>query len=167
MAIAIPFADALSPEALGVQVRISSALAEIDGVARIESLVTSDDIYGENDSLVVRQLIPNGHEAEDLDAAALAHIRERVERNGLWTGFLVSKDRRTVSIQVHLDSIPGEPIEPGAIISQAEKIVRAELGDQPFHLAGHPVMKSEIAGTMTRDLALFLPVTLIVMAAFL
>ena len=58
--------------------------------------------------LRVEPLLPEELDPSSLTPDQLQYIRERVEANALWTGFLISKDRATAAIQVRLRSAEGE-----------------------------------------------------------
>jgi predicted RND superfamily exporter protein len=165
--IAIPFADALTPASLAVQRRIADRVALLPEVTDVDALVTTDDILGEGDTLVVDPLVPEGGDLLDLGAAAQAHIRERVATNQLWSGFLISRDLTTAALQVHLEDAESPGGDRGMVLERIETVVREELGEAPFFVGGHPFMKTEIARTMQRDLRVFLPVSLAVMSLIL
>ncbi len=162
VAIALPFDDALSAAALDVQRRIATRLLELPEIDDVDALVTADDIVGEADLLDVRPLVPE--DRSEWTPEALASLRERVDANPLWTGFLISRDRRTAALQVRLRDPGGESAERTALVAEIERIAREEGAGAPYFLAGHPFMKTEIARTMQRDLGVFLPVTVGVMA---
>lgn len=167
VAIAIPFADALAPESVAAQYRIAERIEQLAGVSEVDALVTIDDIVGRADELVIDPLFPENVDPLQLSDADLARIRERVETNPIWHGVLISEDLRTVAMQVRLyegDVVNGDR---GQLIERIEQILREELDGKRFYLAGHPFMKNEIARTMQRDLAIFLPVTLLIMTVFL
>lgn len=166
VSVAILLGDALTPESLSLQRRIADRLERLEAVRDIDSLVTSDDIVGEGDSLIVDPLVPDG-DPRELSPREQARIRERVATHDLWTGWLVSEDRATAAFQIHLEEPTGGDAEREALIAEIERIVRDEVSGRPFHLAGHPYMKTEIARAMQHDLALFLPVTVAVMAVLL
>lgn len=162
VSIALPFDDALTAEALGLQRRIAERLSELPEVAEIDALVTVDDIVGTDDALDVQALVPP--DPADWSTAALERVRERVEANPLWTGSLISRDRRTVALQVRLEEPDEATSERGALLAEIERIVAQEGPGQTYFLAGHPFMKTEIARTMQRDLGVFLPATVALMA---
>lgn len=162
VAIALPFEDALAADALRVQRRIAERLEALPDVKEVDALVTVDDIVGDAEMLDVRPLLPE--EPAAFTPEVLARVRGRVETNSLWTGFLISRDRRTAALQVHLEEPRAAPAERGALLAEIERAVEAETGGGPYYLAGHPFMKTEIARTMQRDLGVFLPVTVLVMA---
>lgn len=170
VAVAIPFGDlgdALEPEALALQRRVVRALELLPGVAEVDALATSDDIYGRDATLMVDPLVPEDRAPAELSAAERAHVRERVEQNPVWTGFLISRDRKVASIQVRLREHDVSTESQAAAVAAIDGRVREILGERPYYLAGHPFMKTEIARTMTRDLLLFMPVSLAVMMLFL
>ncbi len=167
VAVAIPYGDALNREALASQQRLTERIESLPGVVEVDSLANSDDIVGIGEVLRVDTVLPRDGDPHKLSAAQIAYIRERVEANRLWTGFLISRDRSTAAIAVHLEDESNNGRARVQLISQLDEILRSELGTRPYYLAGHPFMKTEIGGAIQRDLALLLPVTLLVMALLL
>jgi predicted RND superfamily exporter protein len=167
VALAIPFNDALAPESLGIQRRIAQRIESLPQVTEVDALATTDDILGRGDTLIVEPLVPRDRHPRELEQAAEHHIRERVATNQLWSGFLISRDRKSAALQIHLDEPTHSTDDRNAVVVRIEQIAREELEGRPYYLAGHPYMKTEIARTMQRDLSIFLPVTLAVMAVFL
>ena len=167
VAVAVPFTDALSPESLSIQRRIADRIEGLDCVEEVDSLATTDDIFGRDDALVVEPLVPRGVDLAGLDSARLDQIRERVASSRLWPGWLISQDGRTAALQVHLEEVEDPSSSRAAFFEAIEGILREELGERPYYLAGHPYMKSEIARTMRGDHSVFLPVSVSVMALLL
>jgi predicted RND superfamily exporter protein len=165
LSIAVPFEDALSPEALALQRRLAEAIEALAVVAEVESLTTIDDIDGSGDMLSIGPLIPDG-DPSTLSNQEIGKIRARVARHPLLTGLLISKNGRTAALQVRFDHASTES-ERNAALAAIDTLLAAELGDRPFYLAGHLFMKSEIARTIARDLTVLLPVTIGVMALLL
>ncbi len=161
ISVALPYRDALSAEALVQQQRIVARLRAFPEIAELDALVTTDDIVGRRDSLEVERLVPD--DAAALGAAELAQIRARVAQNRIWTGLLVSRDRRTAALQIRLEDPEQTGRDRGELVGAIQAAVEAERNGEPFHLAGHPYMKTEIARTMQGDLERFLPVTLLAM----
>lgn len=165
LSIALPFEDALAPQALALQRRLALAIESVRTVEEVESLATVDDVAGDGDALDIAPLVPEGDPAALLPEEIEA-IRARVARNPLLPGWLVSRDGRTAALQVRFDYASSEP-ERNAALAAIDTLLRQELGARPYHLAGHLFMKSEIAHTITRDLQLLLPATIAVMALLL
>lgn len=167
VAVAIPYGDALSPAALSSQRRIQMGIEEIPGVVDVDALTNTDDVVGNGESLSVDPLVPVDVDPALLDRAAVAHIRGRVEANELWTGFLISRDRQTAALAVHLEDESSQGNARVELMAGLDRVLRDELGTRPYYLAGHPFMKTEIGAAMQRDLSTLLPVTLFVMALLL
>ncbi len=165
LSVAIPFGDALGAEALSLLRRITTRLEKLQGVDGVDSVANVDDIIGHADELRVEPLVARGIDPAMLDAQSVEEIRKRVDANAPWTGFLISKDRRTAALQVTLSASHGSDAERQAVIAAIDAILSEELGSRAYHLAGHPFMKSEIGRTIQRDLGIFLPVTILVISA--
>lgn len=165
LSIALPLGDALSPEALALQRRIGDAIQRLPAVDEVDSLVSVDDIAGDGEWLDVSPLVPEGDPGL-FSQDELARIRSQVARNPLLPGWLISKDGSSAALQVRF-AYDSSELERNAALARIHELLRHELGERPFHLAGHLFMKSEIAHTISRDLQLLLPVSIAVMAVFL
>ncbi len=165
LSIAVPFEDALSREALALQRRLAEAIDTLPVVSEVDSLTTVDTIEGTDDMLSIEPLVPDGDPME-LSNEELERIRSRVARNPLLPGLLLSRDGRTAALQIRFDPASSEPERNTALAAIDERLT-AELGARPYHLAGHLFMKSEITRTIARDLAVLVPVTVLVMAVLL
>jgi predicted RND superfamily exporter protein len=167
IAVAIPYGDALSRAALASQRQITSKIEEVPGVVEVESLTNTDDIVGDGEALRVDPLVPSQTDPARLDDATISRIRERVEANRLWTGFLISRDRQTAALAVHVEDESAEGSARVVLMARLDDVLRSQLGERPYHLAGHPFMKTEIGAAMQRDLSTLLPVSLLLMALLL
>lgn len=167
VAIAIPFEDALAPEALDAARRVARSVEALPDVTRVDALATADDVVGDADMLVVEPAVPEDVDSLRADPSALARLRQRIAAHPIWPGLLVSRDGATVAIQARLSDLPGAEARRPATLDAIDRAVRAEVGDRPHYLAGHPFMKTEISRTVERDLGVLLPVTLGVMAVFM
>lgn len=165
LSIAVPFEDALSRDALALQRRLADAIDAVPVVSEVDALTTIDDIEGDDDMLSIGPLVPDGDPME-LSDEELDAIRARVARHPLLPGLLISRDGRTAALQIRFDPASSEPERNTALAAIDERLT-AELGSHPYHLAGHLFMKSEITRTIARDLAVLVPVTVLVMALLL
>ncbi|HEY8494905.1 MAG TPA: MMPL family transporter [Myxococcota bacterium] len=165
LSIALPLDDPLAPEALALQRRIAEAIAALPHVEEVESLATVEDVAGEDDLLRVEPLVPEG-DPRLLSEEEIARIRARAARNPLLPGWLLAHDGRAAALHVRFDFLSSER-DRNAALAEIDALLARELGERPYHLAGHLFMKSEIARTITHDLQLLLPVSIAVMTACL
>jgi predicted RND superfamily exporter protein len=165
LSIALPLDDPLAPEALALQRRIAEAIEALPHVEEVESLATVQDVAGEDDLLRVEPLVPEG-DPQQLSDAEIARIRARAARHPLLPGWLIAHDGRAAALHVRFDFLSSER-DRNAALAEIDALLERELGDRPYHLAGHLFMKSEIARSISHDLQLLLPVSIAVMTACL
>ena len=168
---------------------------EVSHVDEVQSLINARSTRGEQDELIVEDLLeelPEGPEA-------LAALRERVLANPFYRNTLVSEDGRFTALMVTLDlyaedaaaddDLGGFDIEPdppgdeiagqappdarlsgaavGAAVDEIQAILtRHQAPDFEALLAGSPVLNQTVLRSMQRDLARFV-VTMILAIAIL
>ena len=168
---------------------------EVSHVDEVQSLINARSTRGEQDELIVEDLLeelPEGPEA-------LAALRERVLANPFYRNTLVSEDGKFTALMVTLDlyaddaaaddDLGGFDIEPdpsgdeiagqvpfdarlsgaavGAAVDEIQAILtRHQAPDFEALLAGSPVLNQTVVRSMQRDLARFV-VTMILAIAFL
>lgn len=161
LVVGIDCDDPLAPATVAELRRVVAGLEAIEGVARVYSLVSAPMVRGDGDTLRLAPPVdgppPTGGEA----AALLA----RLDRDPVYAGRLVSRDRRLLGILATLDP-PPEETEAYRRITEAAQLILAPLGDRA-HLSGEPVIENEMNRFMRRDLETFIPITLTLTAATL
>lgn len=164
--------------------------AEVPHVTEVESLVNARFTRGEGGELVVGELLEDWPE----DEAARARFEARVRANPLYRNALVSADYALTAIVVTPDTYSSEaprveelggfddapadeaqapPVylkaaEGDAVIEGIYDVLdRFEAEDFRLHMAGALVMTWRINEGMQRDLSIFMPATLALMALVL
>jgi uncharacterized protein len=147
------------PEVLARVASLSDRLARVHGVRRVDSLATVPVIRADaQGDLLLDPALPRALRAGD---AALAQLPDVLAHDRIAPDSLVSADGRVFAINLLLEHHLGHEIE--AIIDR----VRAEVGGQHAWVSGVPVFRTESNRQSERELLLFVPVTVIAIAALL
>jgi predicted RND superfamily exporter protein len=138
---------------------LSDELARVHGVRRVDSLATVPVIRTDaGGDLRLDPALPAAARADD---PALARIPELLARDRIAPRSLVSSDGRVLAINLLLDGDLGHEIE--AIIDR----VRAAIAGGPAWVSGVPIFRTESNRQSERELAVFVPLTIALIAALL
>ncbi|MAG33876.1 MAG: RND transporter [Deltaproteobacteria bacterium] len=164
----------------------TALLNDVPYVEDVTSLINVRETRGEGDELIVRDLL----EDLPLPAAELEVIRERALRNPTYHNFMLSEDGRTTAILIELQALTTDPDaqdllggfgensdapvkdltgpqEQTAIAAILEIIEPLRDGGLEIHAAGSAITSAQLSTEMSEDMALFLVLSLLAVAAFL
>jgi len=164
--IAMRCEDVFRTENLAALRRVSDSISRITGVRSVKSLVevTSFRYVSDEGWIEVRPFI----EEIPTDPEALAALRERALADPLYRGTLVSEDAGTAALDVSFRRMTDLEFIAADIDGRIQAILEAETKDgRRFHVSGRPHIKSRMYHAMTRDLALLIPVALVVVTVVL
>lgn len=140
-------------------------LEDISGVREVVSITSVEDILGTETDFIVQPLVPSRPEGEQ----DIQHILERIERNPLIKGNVVSED-----LQAGLFLIRTTGSEDEGFDARLVADVMAFFSEHPqlpegidFHVAGWLVTDTSMASYMNRDMAFFMPITYVLIAVLL
>jgi len=165
---------------------------EVPKLVEVTSLVNARQTYGIGDELIVGELLEDWPETPE----ALAEVKRRALSNPLYLNTLISADGRftTVVIETEVYSSlgggseelagfdefeeagtdPGQPLpfltgeENGEIVVALTAVVaRHRAPDFEIYMTGTPVLSHELQVAMTRDMALFTSLAVLMIAFFL
>ncbi len=146
--------------------RLTGDLENIQGVKEVVSLTSVEDILGTETDFIVQPLVPSGTEG-NVDGHRLL---DRIARNPLIRGNIVTDDG-TAALFLIRTSVREGDIDFDAHLVDA---VRATLNRSPdipdnveFHIAGWLMTDTSLASYMNRDMALFMPLTYLMIAVLL
>jgi hypothetical protein len=161
LVIAVACDDVLAPAWLDRLRALHQRLAKIQGVAEILSLINAPYARGEGDSVTPEKLLPESFD----DAARLAEARRVATTDRLYVGNLVSADGRTAAINLlYKRELPTHVRH--ALTHQMYRMVR-EAGFSESYFAGDPFSQWRATEAIKRDLTIFLPLTLLLVALVL
>jgi predicted RND superfamily exporter protein len=160
--LAYDAADAFHPARLAQLRELTDALFEIEGVRWVASL---DSAFAIEDGPLgphARPLVPEVIE----DGAA---VRRAALASPLIREALVSADGATLALAVELEAaeLDTREVEEKALAGIDAVLARPAFADLRVHRAGAPVFNRELARLNARDQALFVPITVAVIAVFL
>jgi predicted RND superfamily exporter protein len=159
LVVALESERAFDPALLARVAVLSSELAHLHGVRRVDSLATVPVIR--TDAQGDLQLDPAVPASARADDPALARVPALLERDRIAPRSLVSADGRVLAINLLLDGDLGHEIE--SIIDR----VRAAIAGGPAWLSGVPVFRTESNRQSERELLFFVPLTVVAIAALL
>jgi len=159
---------------------------EIPYVAEVTSLVNVRETRGQGDELIVRELL----EEWPLDADTLLEIRGRALANPLYQSYLFSRDQRTTTLLVKLETYANDSGSEDALVGfddagsvapigltgeqEAEAtdtiialLDRFRTDDLTIHLSGGPVVAARLAAEMIDNMAVFVSLSLLAAALLL
>lgn len=143
--------------------RVGDAIARLDGVRSVQSLVNvySFRWVAEEDWIEVRPFL---EEIPD-DPEALAALRARALADPVYRRTFVSDDGRAAAVNVAFRSMTDAEFIAADLDSEIAKILASEAGaERRFHVAGRPHVKTHVFHGMVRDLRLLLPLAIVAMA---
>ena len=164
--VAMETEDVFRHDHLSAMRRISDAIARLDGVRHVTSLVdvTSYRFDPVQDWIDVSPFIDDVPE----DPRALLELRRRALADPLYRRTLVSDDGRAAALNVSFREMSDGDFIAADLDGEVRRILAAET--QPgrrFHVSGRPHIKSVMYHAMLRDLAVLIPVAFALIALVL
>lgn len=149
-----------NPSTLRKFKEIEERIEGLVGVDRVRGPASSYVIYGTQDSVVVEKAMKKVPETPE----EIAEYKRRMLGDRNIVGLIISEDGKAGAISVELD--PFEADAP-TVVAQIQEILREYEGPERIYLAGEPVLRTTIAGSMLRDLKVLIPFVVLVMIAVL
>jgi hydrophobe/amphiphile efflux-3 (HAE3) family protein len=151
--------DVFSSLALGTIKRLSDALEQLEGVTRVESLTTVNNLKGRGSVLDTNPLV--GAEVPT-STTELARLRAEALANRVFTGSIVAKDGRAAAINVYTDARPDDRQFDRRFSDGAEQLIRRESAPGlTIYQIGTAITKVTYADSLAQDLARLLPIAVI------
>jgi predicted RND superfamily exporter protein len=161
LVVAVACDDVFAPASLERLRTLHERLAKIQGVAEILSLINVPYARGDGESVTPEKLLPGSF----ADAARLAEARRVGTSDRLYAGNLVSDDARTAAINLlYKRELPTHIRH--ALTRRIYQMVR-EAGFSESYFAGDPFSQWRATEAVKRDLTIFLPLTLLLVALVL
>ena len=143
---------------------VTRAIAGFDGVRRVWSLTTAQELVPGEAGAEPRALVTPPWDAPDVATRAAAAL----DRNPDLTGWLVSADRRTAGLVVEIEDRPADVEYRTRIIGDIRALMaRHDRDGVSLHLTGVPVQKHDVAAYVDRDKRVLLPAVIVVLVATL
>lgn len=138
--------------------RISDAIERMEGVSRVESLTTVNNIKGEQDSLNTEPLVGS---KVPTDPRAIERIRADALGNPIFIGNIVSKNAKATAINAYTDSKPGDKGFNKRFSAAVDELIKNEAaaGLQIYQIGG-PITKVTFGEYIQQDQTNLVPVSL-------
>ena len=145
----------------------AQAAENVDLVKSVNSIMSTQYITGDGDSIVVADLVP-----EDFAGTAeeIAELRRRIASWDLFRGSLVSDDLSAAQILITLDVLTEDMSSPEVTRSYFKIRELADAiftGEANVYFTGQPVMNAVINESMITDNVILIPLVVIVVLALL
>lgn len=138
---------------------LSKALNRSPKFNRVASLFDTKNIRGEDGAMIVGPVVKRIPKSE----AERERLREDIRGNELAYGLVVSEDFRYALLLAN----PAKGVADDEAVAMVKALLKQYPGEEKVYLNGMPYLKSEIQARTTRDMAILLPLGLLVMAVFL
>jgi len=159
--VALTHPRLLAAEGLRSLRDVSRAIAARDGVRRVWSLATAEEVVRGATGAEPRPLLPAPLDGPNLEARVVAAL----ERNPDIAEWLVSRDRHTAGLVVEIDDRPHDTEYRHEIITAIRDLAaRVGGGGVTLRLTGVPVQKHDVSMYVDRDQRVLMPLAVLVMA---
>ncbi len=139
--------------------KITSEMERLVETERVLSLFTAKEISADVEGMVVERVVKTLPKSDD----DIKEVKERIKRNELVYGNLVSKDFKHTAIL----GFVSPKAKDSELIGKLEKILEDNPGTEEAYVAGMPVTRVSLAKDIRKDMKKFLPVGLLLMIVFL
>ncbi|MDR3284914.1 MAG: MMPL family transporter [Treponema sp.] len=156
------YGDIFDPDFLRLVRDYVNRIEELDVVGNVNSIVSSEYITGDSDSIIVEPLV-----SEDFTgtAAEIAELKKRLLSWDMYQRALISDDFSATQIIVPMTVHADEASKPEVIASfiQIRDLARELFsGSAQVYVTGLPVITATISEAMKADLALLIPLVIFV-----
>ncbi|MCL1836729.1 MAG: MMPL family transporter [Treponema sp.] len=145
----------------------SLAVEAVDFIKSVNSIMSTQYITGDSESIVVSDLVPEDFSGTD---AEIAELKRRIASWDLFRGALVSEDSSATQILITLDALTSEFTRPE--VNRSVEIIRKIAGDiftgeAEVYFTGQPIINTTINESIIADNLLLIPLVVIVVLAML
>ena len=166
LVVGFSVADVFAPEILQFIREQTARLEALPEVREVVSLTNVDEFVGADNDFIVRPLVG---EIKN-DPKVLALLRQRALSSHLIRDSLLAKAGTATLLLLRPHSFTATGGDKAALVEKVKRIFAGQNTRYPkleYHLAGWLVTDAAMSAYMNRDLALFVPLTYIVLAVFL
>ncbi|MDR2730004.1 MAG: MMPL family transporter [Treponema sp.] len=145
----------------------AQTVENIEYIKSVNSIMSTQYITGDNDSIVVSDLVPEDFSGTD---AEITELKRRIASWDLFRGSLVSDDLSATQILITLNAVTADFTRP-EVMRSIEKI--RKIADDIFtdeaevYFTGQPIVNAVINNSMIADNILLIPLVVIVVLAML
>jgi len=145
----------------------SKAVENTEYIKSVNSIMSTQYITGDNDSIVVSDLVPEDFSGTDEE---ITELKRRIASWDLYRGSLVSDDLSATQILITLDALTSDFTRP-EVTQSIEKI--RKIADDIFadsaevYFTGQPILNNIINKSIIEDNLLLIPLVVIVVLAMM
>ena len=145
----------------------SQAVENTEYVKSVNSIMSTQYITGDNDSIIVSDLVPEDFSGTDEE---ITELKRRIASWDLFSNSLVSDDLSATQILITLDAVTADFTRP-EVTRSIEKIrkIAGEIftGEEEIYFTGQPIINAIINNSMIADNILLIPLVVIVVLLML
>jgi len=145
----------------------SQAVENTEYIKSVNSIMSTQYITGDSDSIVVSDLVPEDFSGSDEE---ITELKRRIASWDLFSNSLVSDDLSATQILITLNAVTADFTRP-EVMQSIEKIrlIAAEIftGGEEVYFTGQPIINELINKSMIADNLLLIPLVVIVLLAML
>jgi len=160
MVVACVSDDTFAPQHLARLRALHQQIEKLSGVAEVISLINSPYARGDARGASVEKLVPENATPERLQEAKAVALTDK-----LYAGQIISRDGKTAAINLLLK--PELTTEQRYQVTSEVYTIAKQAGFSQTFFAGDPFMQWRGVEAIRRDLTLFLPLTLLLVAFLL
>jgi len=162
-----PYRTVFEKNFLGRIRDFSQAVEDIDFVKSVNSIMSTQYITGDSESIIVSDLVSENFSGTDEE---ITELRRRIASWDLFSNSLVSDDLSATQILITLNAVTADFTRP-EVMQSIEKI-RKIAGDifsseEQVYFTGQPIINAIINNSMIADNILLIPLVVIVVLAML
>jgi len=147
--------------------KFAQAVENTEYIKSVNSIMSTQYITGDNDSIAVSDLVPQDFSGADDE---ITELMRRIASWDLFRGSLVSDDLSATQILITLDALTADFTRP-EVTRSIEKIrkIADELfaGEAEVYITGQPIINAVINESIITDNLLLIPLVVIVVLAML
>ena len=147
------------PESLALIQRMTDALEAVDELFNVSSLTNIVDIRKTDYGVEVGDLIPEIPRSD----TELAELKNYVLSKEMYVNTLVSPDGKYTSLVANIEGGADEGVAAQKVLEVIQKVA----GDHPYYFGGDPAILVYMDRYMAQDLAVLVPLMLVVMIVIL
>jgi len=145
----------------------SQAVENIDYIKSVNSIMSTQYITGDSESIIVSDLVPEDFSGTDEE---ITELKRRIASWDLFRGSLVSEDLSATQILITLDAVTADFTRP-EVLQSIEPIrkLAGEIfaGEAEVYFTGQPIVNEVISKSIITDNLLLIPLVVIVVLAML
>jgi uncharacterized protein len=145
----------------------SQAVENTEYVKSVNSIMSTQYITGDSDSIIVSDLVPEDFSGTDEE---ITELKRRIASWDLFSNSLVSDDLSATQILITLDAVTADFTRP-EVMRSIEKIrkIAGEIftGEEEVYFTGQPIINAIINNSMIADNILLIPLVVVVVLGML